>query len=177
MIDIKALFRSSTPFIFVDYNELCFLGLLPVYVSSFSQQLSLVSGISNILESLRKIQHHSLGDSFIPVSTESSTSWFEDQHKRFTVLQAAKRKVSKPTPTVTHFLQQGHTYYNKATPPNNVTPWVKHIQSTIDCISTTISNLRTVPDAPYTTSHLCWDPGVPPHTTQTPISVRFRDYY
>jgi len=25
-------------------------------------------------------------------------------------------------PLVTHFLQQGHTYYNEATPPNNATP-------------------------------------------------------
>ena len=28
----------------------------------------------------------------------------------------------KPTPTVIHFLQQDHTYSNKATPPNSATP-------------------------------------------------------
>ena len=31
---------------------------------------------------------------------------------------------------MTHFLQQGHTYSNKATPPNSTTPWAKHIQTT-----------------------------------------------
>ena len=55
----------------------------------------------------------------------------------------------KSTPTVTHLLQQGHTYSNKATPttrphlrkqghtysnkaipPNSATPWAKHIQTT-----------------------------------------------
>ena len=39
------------------------------------------------------------------------------------------RGVSKPTTTVTHFLQQGHTYPNKAIPPNSATPWAKHIQT------------------------------------------------
>jgi hypothetical protein len=34
--------------------------------------------------------------------------------------QAARRRVSKSTPTVTHFLQQGHTY----------SLWDKHIQTT-----------------------------------------------
>jgi hypothetical protein len=38
---------------------------------------------------------------------------------------------SKPTPTVTHILQQGHTYSNIATPPNSGTPWAKRIQTTI----------------------------------------------
>jgi hypothetical protein len=38
--------------------------------------------------------------------------------------QTARRRVSKPTLTVTHFLQQSHTYSDKATPPNSVTPWV-----------------------------------------------------
>ena len=36
----------------------------------------------------------------------------------------------KATPTVTHLLQQGHTYCNKVTPPNSATPWAKHIQTT-----------------------------------------------
>jgi hypothetical protein len=43
-----------------------------------------------------------------------------------------RRSGSQPTPTVTHFLQQGHTYSNKATPPNKA--WAKHIQTTIASI-------------------------------------------
>jgi hypothetical protein len=35
----------------------------------------------------------------------------------------------KPTPTVTHLLQPGHTYSNKAKPPNGPTPWSKNIQT------------------------------------------------
>jgi hypothetical protein len=55
------------------------------------------------------------------------------------VLKAARRRLAsrqlglrvlKPTPTVTHFLQQGHIDSNKATPPNSATPWAKHIQTT-----------------------------------------------
>ena len=34
-----------------------------------------------------------------------------------------------PTPTVTHLLQPGHTYSNKATPPNGTTPWSKNVQT------------------------------------------------
>jgi hypothetical protein len=44
--------------------------------------------------------------------------------------QAARRRFSKPIPPVTHLLQQGHTHFNKATPPNSTTPWAKHIQTT-----------------------------------------------
>jgi hypothetical protein len=42
----------------------------------------------------------------------------------------AARWVWKPTPTVTHFPQQGYTYSTKATPPSSATPWAKHIQTT-----------------------------------------------
>jgi hypothetical protein len=41
-----------------------------------------------------------------------------------------RRRVLKSTATVTHFLQHGYTYSNKATPPNSATPSVKHIQTT-----------------------------------------------
>ena len=41
----------------------------------------------------------------------------------------ARRGDSKPTPTVTHFFQQGHTYSNKSIPPNSATPGAKHIQT------------------------------------------------
>ena len=61
---------------------------------------------------------------------ESSTSSSEG-HQEKTVSQAARRLVLQPTPTVTHFLQQGHTYSNKATPPNSATPCDKYFQTTI----------------------------------------------
>lgn len=38
--------------------------------------------------------------------------------------------VSLPTPTETLFLQQSHSYSNKATTPNSATPWDKRIQIT-----------------------------------------------
>jgi hypothetical protein len=41
-----------------------------------------------------------------------------------------EHRTSRPTQTVTHFLQQGHTFLNKAIPPISATPWVKHIQTT-----------------------------------------------
>ena len=48
-----------------------------------------------------------------------------------TGFQTAQGKGLKPTTTVvTHFLQQDHTYSKKAIPPNSVTPWTKHIQTT-----------------------------------------------
>jgi hypothetical protein len=34
-----------------------------------------------------------------------------------------------PTLTVTHPFQPGHTYSNKATPPDGATPWSKDIQT------------------------------------------------
>jgi hypothetical protein len=47
-------------------------------------------------------------------------------------------RVLKPTPTVTHLLQQGHTYSNKATPPNSATPWAKHIQTITHALSNVV---------------------------------------
>jgi hypothetical protein len=43
--------------------------------------------------------------------------------------QAARRRVSKPHPTMTPFLHLGHIYSNKAT-PNSGTSWAKYIQTT-----------------------------------------------
>ena len=54
MSDINALFRSTTSFSFVVCNKLLSLGLLPLPVSSFSWQVSLGSGISNLLGSPRQ---------------------------------------------------------------------------------------------------------------------------
>jgi hypothetical protein len=53
-------------------------------------------------------------------------------HPKEAQSRLAWRRVSKPTPTVTHSFQQGHTYSNKATPPNSATPWTKQIQITTD---------------------------------------------
>ena len=39
MSDVKVLFRSPTPFSFVDCNTLLSLGLVPFFVSSFPQQV------------------------------------------------------------------------------------------------------------------------------------------
>jgi hypothetical protein len=61
---------------------------------------------------------HGAGDA------ESSSSSEDKQEK--TGFQGIRKRVSK-LPKVTHFLQQGHTYSNKATPPNSATPWAKHI--------------------------------------------------
>jgi hypothetical protein len=63
-------------------------------------------------------------------STQAGIVWEENilflrQTENFT--QATRKRVSKPTSTVIHFFQQGHTYSRKAIPPNSATPWVKHI--------------------------------------------------
>jgi hypothetical protein len=59
---------------------------------------------------------------------ESSTSCTEGRQEKTTLFQTARRRISRPTPTVTHFLQ--HTYSNKAIPPNSATPWAKRTQTT-----------------------------------------------
>lgn len=56
--DVKALFRSPTPFIFVDCNTLLALGLVPFPVSSLPWQVSHSSGISNILGSPKQSRLH-----------------------------------------------------------------------------------------------------------------------
>jgi hypothetical protein len=54
---------------------------------------------------------------------------FTQRQTEKTGFQAARMRVLKPMPTVTHLFQQGHTYSNKATCPNSAIPWVKHIQT------------------------------------------------
>jgi hypothetical protein len=49
--------------------------------------------------------------------------------KRLSSRQLEKR-VLKTTGTVMYFLQQCHTYTNKATPPNSATPWAKQVETT-----------------------------------------------
>jgi hypothetical protein len=62
------------------------------------------------------------------VAKRSTSSSKGKQEK--TGFQAARMWVLKPMPTVTHFLQQGHTYSKKATPPSSSTSWAKYIQTT-----------------------------------------------
>ena len=40
-------------------------------------------------------------------------------------------ETSKSTPTVTYFLQQGNTYFNKAIPPNSAMPYGPSIQTSL----------------------------------------------
>jgi hypothetical protein len=51
---------------------------------------------------------------------ESSTFLSKGSQEQ-TVFHVARRRVSKPTPTVTHFPHQGHTHSNKVIPPNSAT--------------------------------------------------------
>jgi hypothetical protein len=51
-------------------------------------------------------------------------------------------------PQMTRYLHQDHKYLNKATPPNSVTSWVKHIQST----ATSLPNYCGFVGS----SHFCW---------------------
>ena len=46
-----------------------------------------------------------------------------------TCFKAARMKFLKPIPTVTHLLQQNHTYSNRTIPAISATPWAKHIQN------------------------------------------------
>ena len=54
---------------------------------------------------------------------EISTSWPAGNRKWSELGLAWAWKTLKSTLTVTHILQQGHTYCNKATPPNSTTPY------------------------------------------------------
>jgi hypothetical protein len=47
------------------------------------------------------------------------THLFQRQKKK--TVPTARRRVSRPTPPVTRFFQQGHTYSNKAIPLNSAT--------------------------------------------------------
>jgi hypothetical protein len=61
----------------------------------------------SIIIKVRALQcpgRHGAGD------TKNSTSLSEGSQKQTGHPQAARRRVSKPIPTVIHFLQQGHTF-------------------------------------------------------------------
>jgi hypothetical protein len=53
----------------------------------------------------------------------------------------ARRRVSKSILTVTHFLQNTHTYSNKASPPNSAIPWFKHKETTTETLSLGLERL------------------------------------
>jgi hypothetical protein len=72
---------------------------------------------------------------------ELLTSCSKDKQEK-TGFQAARVRVLKPMPSVTHLLQQGYIYPNKAIPPSNATPWDKHIQ-TIPDNNPIISSINT----------------------------------
>jgi hypothetical protein len=71
MSDVKALFRSATPFWFVDCNSILSLWLVPLSVSRFPQQIAHCHSISNILGSPRQLQ----------LQTSCSNVW--DPHMMF----------------------------------------------------------------------------------------------
>jgi hypothetical protein len=56
MSDVQALFRFPTPFIFIDYNTLLYLGKYLLPVSIFVQQVSHRWSISKPLEFSKSIQ-------------------------------------------------------------------------------------------------------------------------
>ena len=81
------------------------------------------SEVQSIITKVKTWQHsgrHGSG------GAESSTSSSESHYWK-TGSQAARMRVLKPTPTVTHLLKQGHTHSNRATPPNSATPWAESI--------------------------------------------------
>ena len=51
-----------------------------------------------------------------------------------THFEAARMRDLKPTPTVTHLIQEGHWYSNKVSPPNIFTPCGECIQTTSEII-------------------------------------------
>ena len=59
-----------------------------------------------------------------------------------TGFQTARMKVLKLTPTMAYLLQQGHTYSNKATPPNCKDPKAKCIQTTTDHLANPFKSPR-----------------------------------
>jgi hypothetical protein len=68
---------------------------------------------------------HSAGE-----EAESSTSWPKGSRRSYATLGLAwAYETSKPASSVTHFLEQGHTHSNKATPPNGATPYLPSFQT------------------------------------------------
>jgi len=68
---------------------------------------------------LSRREHGSISAGMVQEELSSSPQGSQEQPEH---PQAAGRRVSKPTPTVTHF-------FNKATPSNSATPWAKLMQT------------------------------------------------
>jgi hypothetical protein len=105
------------------------------------------SPLSSRLEAWQCPGRHSAGE-----GTESSKSQSNCKQEKFGSY-VARRWVLKPTPTMTYFLQQGHSYSNRITPPNSATPWAKHIQII------TLSNEMSLTDCSTTHFKRQWKAG------------------
>ena len=76
--------------------------------------------------------------------SENSTSLYKGRQEK-TGFQAARRSITLPTSAVTPFFKQGHTYSNKAIPPDSVTQWAKNIQTTAMFVFLVwVNSLRTI---------------------------------
>jgi hypothetical protein len=110
---------------------------------------------SSPLSSRQEAWQH-LGRHCAREGAESSTSYSKENQEKAD-FQAARRRVSKPTLRVTHFLQQDHAYSNRATAPNSANPWDKQIQSTTFCSLTPIGWFKHI--------NLWWGRGgIPSHS-------------
>ena len=74
-----------------------------------------------------------------------------------TFFKAARMTFLKPIPTVTHLLQQEHTYSNRTVPTNSATPWAKHIQTIKKSSSSYIKELTLKETLSYWLSLLRWE--------------------
>ena len=74
-----------------------------------------------------------------------------------TCFKAARMTFLKPIPTVTHLLQQDHTYSNRTIPTNSATPWAKHIQTIKMSSSSYIKELTLKETLSYWLSLLRWE--------------------
>jgi hypothetical protein len=102
-------------------------------------QFQRFSSLSSWWEAWQHARRHGTG------RAEISASWSERNQERlssassweealFHTEQSLRTGTSKPTPSVTHFLQQSYTYSNKSTPPNSAISWAKYIQTTTHCL-------------------------------------------
>jgi hypothetical protein len=76
-------------------------------MTTFNWDWLIGSEVQSIIVKMEAWQHpgrHGAG------GAEGATSSFEGCQEQTEHSKAARRKISKPTPTVTHFLQQGHTF-------------------------------------------------------------------
>ena len=82
------------------------------------------SEVQSIIIKVGTWQHPGRHGAGVEGPTSSSEGWWQN-----TGFQAAIVRVLKPTPTVTHLLQQGYINCNRATPSNSATPWAELIET------------------------------------------------